>query len=66
MGPTAYDGCGRAGEEKKEEVAERAYRVWTLAGTMIPVVRSGGFVTVDMGEPILDGAWWCNGPPCWV
>ena len=31
------------------------YRINTLAGPIIPVMNSDGTITVDMGEPILDG-----------
>jgi len=31
------------------------YRISTLAGTIVPEIRSDGLVTVDMGEPILEG-----------
>lgn len=34
--------------------AERAYRIRTLAGIIVPRLRPDGQVTVDMGEPILD------------
>uniref|UniRef100_A0A7S3P3B1 diaminopimelate epimerase n=1 Tax=Amphora coffeiformis TaxID=265554 RepID=A0A7S3P3B1_9STRA len=37
------------GEEQK------SYRIDTLAGTIIPVMNDDGTITVDMGEPILDG-----------
>lgn len=32
-----------------------SYRINTLAGPIIPVINSDGTITVDMGEPILDG-----------
>lgn len=38
------------GEEQK------SYRIETLAGTIIPVMNDDGTITVDMGEPILEGA----------
>lgn len=34
---------------------ERTYKIWTLAGPIVPVVRKDGLVTVDMGAPILKG-----------
>ena len=37
------------GEEQK------SYRIETLAGTIIPVMNDDGTITVDMGEPILQG-----------
>mmetsp|Transcript_4498 Transcript_4498/g.4267 ORF Transcript_4498/g.4267 Transcript_4498/m.4267 type:complete len:331 (-) Transcript_4498:157-1149(-) len=37
------------GEEAK------SYRINTLAGPIIPVLNDNGDVTVDMGEPVLDG-----------
>jgi len=37
------------GEEQK------SYRIDTLAGTIIPVMNDDGTITVDMGEPTLDG-----------
>mmetsp|Transcript_34329 Transcript_34329/g.50471 ORF Transcript_34329/g.50471 Transcript_34329/m.50471 type:complete len:332 (+) Transcript_34329:69-1064(+) len=33
----------------------KSYRVNTLAGPIIPVMNDDGTITVDMGEPILDG-----------
>mmetsp|Transcript_19794 Transcript_19794/g.32462 ORF Transcript_19794/g.32462 Transcript_19794/m.32462 type:complete len:230 (-) Transcript_19794:42-731(-) len=32
-----------------------SYRIKTLAGPIIPVMNADGTITVDMGEPILDG-----------
>lgn len=32
-----------------------SYRINTLAGPIIPVMNADGTITVDMGEPILDG-----------
>jgi diaminopimelate epimerase len=37
------------GEDKK------IYRIDTLAGPIIPVMNADGTITVDMGEPVLDG-----------
>lgn len=34
---------------------DKTYKISTLAGTIVPVVRDDGLVTVDMGEPILEG-----------
>ena len=42
-----------AGDEKSGE--SRSYRISTLAGVIVPVVRGDGLVTVDMGTPILEG-----------
>uniref|UniRef100_A0A7R9U766 diaminopimelate epimerase n=1 Tax=Pinguiococcus pyrenoidosus TaxID=172671 RepID=A0A7R9U766_9STRA len=35
--------------------AEKQYKIWTLAGTMVPTVVASGMITVDMGEPELRG-----------
>ena len=40
--------------DNNNESAE-SYRINTLAGPIIPVMNSDGTITVDMGEPILDG-----------
>eukprot|EP00968_Pinguiococcus_pyrenoidosus_P027697 scaffold7415_cov267-Pinguiococcus_pyrenoidosus.AAC.1 len=37
------------------EAAEKQYKIWTLAGTMVPTVVASGMITVDMGEPELRG-----------
>jgi len=34
----------------------KSYRIDTLAGPIVPVMNDDGSVTVDMGEPILEGA----------
>jgi diaminopimelate epimerase len=34
---------------------QESYRIKTLAGPIIPVMNDDGTITVDMGEPILDG-----------
>ena len=34
---------------------EKAYKIWTGAGLIVPRCRSDGQVVVDMGFPILDG-----------
>jgi len=39
-----------------EGKTETVYRIQTLAGTIVPTVRSDGQVTVDMGEPRLTAA----------
>ena len=39
-----------------EGKTETVYRIQTLAGTIVPTVRSDGQVTVDMGEPRLRAA----------
>ena len=36
---------------------DQTFRIWTLGGIMVPVVRKDGLVTVDMGTPILEGEW---------
>jgi len=41
------------GDDRNGE--SRSYRIYTLAGMVVPVVRGDGLVTVDMGTPILDG-----------
>lgn len=41
------------GDDKSGE--SRSYRISTLAGVIVPVVRGDGLVTVDMGTPILEG-----------
>ena len=35
---------------------QKSYRIETLAGTIIPVMNEDGSITVDMGQPILEGA----------
>lgn len=42
-----------SGDDKSGE--SRSYRISTLAGVIVPVVRGDGLVTVDMGMPILEG-----------
>lgn len=39
----------------KTPLIAESYRVNTLAGPIIPVMNADGTITVDMGEPILDG-----------
>ena len=47
------DELGAVGEKTDKG---QAFKIETLGGIMIPVVRDDGTVTVDMGEPILEAA----------
>lgn len=39
--------------ETKQKGSEKAYKIWTNAGEIVPTLRADGLITVDMGKPIL-------------